>query len=97
MSSCAVLSTEIPATEPFALSEERRSPPLPQLLPDTHQRLNLLRAWKLLDQSAILICALIESPDGVNAEMCQVVPYRGLPSITARASRATSSGIGTLT
>jgi hypothetical protein len=49
------------------------SPPLPPLLPDRHQRRNLFRAGQLVDQSAVLMRALVESLDGIDAEMGQVV------------------------
>lgn len=49
--------------------------PLPQLLPDLHQRLHLLRRGKpTVDHPAVLVGSIIESPYRVNTQMCQVAP-----------------------
>jgi hypothetical protein len=50
------------------------SAPLPQLLPDLHQRLEFLRTGKtVVNQSAIPVGLLIEIPDGCDAEVGEIV------------------------
>jgi hypothetical protein len=50
------------------------SAPLPQLLPNLHEGLDLARARKVvIDQAAVAVCLLVKIPNGWQTEMYEVV------------------------
>jgi hypothetical protein len=57
------------------MGKSLESTPLPQLFPDLHQRLELLRTRKpIVNQSAIPVGLLTKIVDGSYAEVSEIVP-----------------------